>query len=258
MDEQKATTAIVQPANFGDIINILPMAQIVAEKDGVNPMVYVSREKQSFLSGVSYVTPAFADPSFGLQVLESLLKKRHKTVLIPDVSSGKEKKCESFSKEAWMRCGMLSHWGTRLPVFDQRNKVREQALIKKIGIDGRPMVLINFSGVSGPFPDGQIVADQLRLRHDHIRFVNLAGVRGIEFYDLLGIFDIAKGLVTIDTGTLHLAGASSIPVCALIADNYSLWHGAVPLKNPQLTMRYTEVWHRMEAVHQWVSKVASC
>lgn len=257
--DQKATTAILQPANFGDIINILPMAQIIGEKDGIDPMLYVSKEKQSFLTGVSYVVPAFVDVALGVRSIEKLLKERHKTILFPDVSSMKDGKiCESFSKEAWMKCGMMSHWGTRMPMFDCRNKGREKALINKIGINDHPMILTNFSGVSSPFSEGGIVFDQLVIRHKDVRFVNLAGVRGVEFYDLLGLFELAKGMVTIDTGTLHLACASEIPVCALIADNHSLWHGSVPLKSPQLSMRYSEVWHRMEAIHDWVSRIVKC
>jgi hypothetical protein len=91
---------------------------------------------------------------------------------------------------------------------------------------GKPFILVNTLGVSSPFSKEESALLFQTIREE-------AGPRGILVFDmrhirapyfglLLGLFDRAGLLVTIDTGTLHLAGAhKKVPYIALVQDRWS-------------------------------------
>jgi hypothetical protein len=57
------------------------------------------------------------------------------------------------------------------------------------------------------------------------QIVNLDRVKAHRVYDMLGLYDHAAALVSIDTVHLHLSRASNVPVFALARDYPTRWHG---------------------------------
>lgn len=257
----KSRTAIIQLGRYGDIINILPLCKIIQEQDGENPTLLVNPDYLSLLEGVSYVNGIAFSPAPGTtdeQMVKSL-ESRFQRVLSTNVGGhglAYERQCESFTKEAWHRAGMLAWWplADMQDLFDNRDKDREAKLISAWIDPERPTILVQLSGTSSPYPFACRLWDELNIRYeDRIRFVNLASFRAHRFFDLLGLMEKADGLITIDTGTLHLSCCSSVRTIALVTDKPTLWHGAIPHVPRMFSMRYAESISRMEEIHDCIS-----
>lgn len=253
----KFGTAIVQLAHYGDIINILPLVKIIADQDGKIPTLIVPESHRSLLDGISYATFGTVNTKkLMFQGLMKTLERRYDRVIVPQVSMkglSYERRCASFTMEAWDRAGMLSYWEAGSLQFDQRDMVSEGTLVEH-HIREEPNILVNLSGISSPFPDAEFVWKDLRFRWGHkCNLINMGSFKAKKFQDLLGLMDSADALITIDTGTLHLAAASRVPMFAFIADRPSLWHGSIPLRKPDVSMRYKEALIRLEELHSWIS-----
>jgi hypothetical protein len=255
-------TAIIQLAGLGDIINILPIAKTLVELGEENPDIYVHPDKVSLFNRVSYATPVSTSRNMKPADLFQHLQKKYENVIIPQPCGEGityQRRCSSFAKEAWDRCRRLSLWGHRRPVFDRRNVEIEEGLIQAHMPDNRPTVLVNLRGLSSPFPHSDWLMNDLRWRyHGEINFVDLATVKSPVIVDLLGLYGRANALISIDTGTLHLAAASCIPLAAFIVDTPTLWHGATIPRDIECVLRYSETKERIEDLHGFIEEYALC
>lgn len=234
-----AKTAICIGGRFGDIINILPVARDIALKEGGRCAMVVSAEFASVLEGCSYVEPVVVSSHFtDIQPAIEQAQRMFERVLVAKVNEkavGVTTQCEAFNQEAWRQCGYHNDW-FRLPlVFDRRDREREAALIKQVS-NGRPMVLVNFSGKSAPFKYGDDATKWIGAYH----LVDLANIKAHRIYDLIGLMDVAEMLITGDTSTLHLSAASGVPTVNLIGDHPTKWHGSKPRNNDVLSVRYAD------------------
>ncbi|OLE10683.1 MAG: hypothetical protein AUG89_11510 [Acidobacteria bacterium 13_1_20CM_4_56_7] len=109
------------------------------------------------------------------------------------------------------------------------------------------MILVNFRGKSSPFGFDAEVLEQIPKDQFHI--VDLSNVKASRIYDLLGLYDVAAGVITCDTATLHLAAASRTPYVAFTHDE---WRRSVPRGNCQLQMPYSQVPSRANDIGQVV------
>lgn len=217
--------AIVMLGRYGDIIQILPICRRIAEAYGT-PHLVVSTKFASVLDGVSYVKPVPVDlPYSEVRQAVDWAKQQFEFVLQAQVWGTDFKlKCESatYDIESWRLLGFerLFSSGTMPVIFDKRDAGREK-LLEDVYLpgDNRPLMLTNlYGGHSSPFSGGvdlqRWVEDTYRSTY-HI--VDLAGVKATRIYDLLALMDRASVLVTMDTATLHLAAAASVPVVSLVA-----------------------------------------
>lgn len=104
----------------------------------------------------------------------------------------------------------------------------------------KPIVLLALKGFSAPFADWRKLKDTLEKEcGQDFNFVDISNVVAERFYDLLGVYNMAEALITIDTATLHLAQASSVPVIALNPPNG--WLGSVRRTNHMVRMDYNRI-----------------
>jgi hypothetical protein len=229
---------VVELGRYGDIINILPYLQMVAENYDT-PRLCVSAEFESVLEGVSYVKP-WPKPIKNEELGQALaLSKEEFQIVINAQIWGKgwsqKRTTESYNKESWLSCGIVSLFSdaTIKPVFDRRSPEREADLITAtVGLlPSKPIILVNTSrGVSSPCPHCNTVLDDIRKLWgiDNI-VVDLSAHTAHRIYDFLGLFEIASCLVCIDSAFLHLAGATEIGVVAIT--NPMAWAGTIVRRN---------------------------
>ncbi len=146
-----------------------------------------------------------------------------------------------YSRAGFTRDEMLS-----LPlVFDRRNPTREAELIAKLyppPLRKKPLLLTNFTGISSPFGFTPELFPTIHRFAKHYHIVDLGNVRAYRIYDMLGLYDIAAGLLTCDTATLHLAHASPTPYIAFCTDG---WTGSEPRGNVALHVKYNSTPQRL-------------
>lgn len=261
-DKEDAQQTFIQLGRNGDIILLLPAMLAIYQRTGFKPRMIVSSEYASVLDGVSYVervslnihwwngmgqARAFADLNFGGgQVTQCYA---HGWGI--DLS-----KWPNFSTSMWDRTGVPISEMQRLPlVFDKRNATVERNLIKAHRKTSLPVLIISLNGQSSPFHAGKDVFDIVNKFRDRFEIIDIGMIRAPHIYDLLGLFDIAAGIITSDTATLWLAQASPIPSIAFSVDG---WCGSIPRGNCVLNLRYSEVAGRkaeMEPIlEKWASK----
>ena len=261
----------IQLGRFGDLIQLFPAFKAVKDRTGQVPLVITSTEYVSVFDGISYATPIpsnfewwggipmakrLADSQFGGGiVLQWWLDEHAKGPFeYPDSignPGGIILQCHGrewgvnielwpdYGTSMWDRAGFTRAEMKSFPlVFDRRNYERELVLFNNVRGKGKlPMLLVNFTGISSPFaavPEAMGVINRYRNRF-HI--VDLAQIRAERIFDLLGLFDRAVGLVTVDTSTLHLANGSPVPYFAYTCGG---WSTSVPKRNCQFEVKYAQ------------------
>jgi hypothetical protein len=160
-----------------------------------------------------------------------------------------------FMTSMYRRAGFSPGELRELPlVFDRRSPHREAELLRKVRGDvKKPLLLYNFTGVSSPFPaTPEVINPILHRLAGRFHFVNLGLVRAHRIFDLLGIYDVAAGLLTSDTSTLHLAHASPLPYVAFTQNG---WTGAIPRGNCALEIKYSDARANAREVLAWASSL---
>lgn len=275
----KKPSCVVCLGKLGDIILMLPAFKKMAERDGVNPIVMVSTEYASVLDGVSYVSPwavpmhwahdvqkarEAAELHFEQAIVpawwndESMLESEAKKLFHganPPFAfinvNGKNLALEAdkepnYMASMWLRCGTPEV--SALPiVFDKRRPIEENNLCAQWFHIRKPTVLYNFTGTSSPFAFPSELFTVMREFRDLIHFVDLGEIKAGKIYDLLGLYDNAIGLITIDTATLHLAAASKVPYIGITKEG---WSGSVCKGNCALTFKYGETPAKKDAVRK--------
>ena len=244
---------LVELGRYGDIINILPIAHHIAKTHSKIPALMVSQEFASLLDGVSYVTPYPVKLPFNAitQAMQIARDKFPVAVQCQIWGNGysPKKLTSNFNSESWRMAGYLNHFydtDWKL-VFDRRDIDRESAIASKVFSSTMPKVVTNLTGaVSAPLPEARQILFYLRDRlNGKFDVVDIGELRLPNIYDILGLIDRAKLLVTIDTATLHIAGASSTPMIAMVRDG---WDGAQPRYGCADLFRYSDVRHDFKRV----------
>lgn len=252
-----ATRLYVQLGKLGDILNILPVLHREF-KHGNKCSLMVSKRYAGVLDGVSYVNKVVFEG--GWEELEKGVLEAKK--LSPDVvvtqlcgppeevkkyaylpAKLEKRATDCWQKDSWNFAGYWPQWRENLPlVFDQRDPGREKALKETVITGSRKPILISFSAETAPFPHFEMLEYLVKLKFRRSNeLINISRLRGVKFYDLLGLFDVARCLVTDDSSILHLAHACKrLPVCALINDAPSLWDGSAWRPNHIFHCRYSD------------------
>lgn len=247
----------------GDIISLLPAMKRISDQSGVRPVMMVSDEYAGILDGVSYLVPwpvpfkwpadmsrarQEAEKEFSIVVVPQFWNDDQPITPIRGDTSVKMNGHEwSFSIAAWpnqmaaqwCRAGATVKEMETLPViFDRRDLKREASLAATVNGWRKPVILYNLEGASCPFAHApEILKTLWPLRH-LFDLVDLSRLQAHRIYDLLGLYDRAAALITVDTATLHLAGAGNVPYIALTNDG---WSRAVPKGHCVLEIPYSKV-----------------
>jgi hypothetical protein len=253
----------IQLGRYGDLILLFPAFQRIHELTGQRPTVIVSTDFATVFEGISYAKPFSVHWDFygGMPQARALAHDQFGefTILqcngagwdagVPD--------CPNYMTSMWRRTGFSDDEMRTLPLtFDRRDAGREKMLIQLHRRRPRlPLLLVNFTGNTSPFPGAAEVMNAILERRDRFDIVDMGKIRATRIYDLLGLYDAAVGIVTSDTATLHLAAASPTPYVGYTAMGCS---SSVVKGNCVLEVKYRDVIHRMGAfkslLDQWASR----
>jgi hypothetical protein len=234
----------LQLGKIGDVLNILPLAYADSQK-GLKVGIMACAEFASVLDGCSYIEKIALDiKPWELEKALAEAKKLCPTVICTQTNGPVEQvlKCtyepagqksaitDSFNREAWKLSGRLVEWGTIPLVFDKRDKEREKLLMPKGWFGAgkkKRIMLVSADSKSSPFPYKDLLLELLHLKYPTFNIIDLSTIRAERFYDLLGLYEAAHCIVSVDTGHLHLAYAvPNLPVMALVQDRQLYWHGS--------------------------------
>lgn len=271
----KATPCFVALGRNGDLCQLLPAFHEVFRRTGKRPVVIVAKDYAGMLDGSSYVQPhvlnvgwydgipqarQVAEAIYGggrvvqwwndtpdkIELIDGIGKHGHIVLQSHGRNWGVNiQKHPNYTLSMWSRAGFTSGDYMRLPlVFDRRNRQREQDLVARFN-RGKPLLLVNFTGVSSPFPFVPEYMNRLSAFAKDFNIVNLGQIQCHRPYDLLGLYDSAAGLITSDTLTAHLAPASKVPtVWCTVAG----WTSSVPKGNVACHVKYPDAKRRLEEV----------
>ena len=262
---------------MGDIINVLPYLHQETRETGAKAQLMVSQEYASILEGTSYIQPtiypgAWDDLGGAVRYAEKLGWPANE-IRVAQVCGPKEivkqeaynkfqmngKQAESFSKEAIRLLGRLDEWRNQYPlVFNSRNKAREQSIVEQYNPLTR-WILVATGGFSSPFPHKELLWSVLAQSYaqNHL-IIDISTIVAERFYDLLGLMEhpSVKCMVLTDSAPLHLAYAVNKPVCALIADKPTLWHGTAYRPQQHISyIRYSEFPERTDELVSAINNI---
>lgn len=261
----------------------MPAFKSLSERHGKNPIVVVSREYANIFDGVSYVEawivpmrwPDGVEAARGLAELhlpwvETLQfwndeKSRFRSEACRQARvlqcHGKNWRIDAdkwpdYGTAMWSIAGFSRDDMLAFPlVFDLRDEEREESLRRLYHHHSKPNLLVNFKGISSPFPWTPEFQRTLSRYRDRFNIVDVGMIHAERIYDLLGLYDRAAGLITIDTATLHLAPASKV---AYIAFTRRDWSGSVPRGTCVLNIGYDQGTKRMadfeRVLQSWAQK----
>ena len=217
------SVCIVELGRYGDIINILPICQHIAERHGKVHLM-VSREFASVLEGVSYVIPEIFEMSneYLIPAMQQA-KKKFDIVLRGQIWGNghvQDRQTASFNRESWRELGFGNQFfdDSFKVTFDLRNPGRELALWNSLKKTDKPALLVQVTkSVSSPFPAGKTLLEAITAQCGaKYEVINLETVQAERIFDLIGLLDRSAGLVACDTALLHLADASDVPVVSIV------------------------------------------
>lgn len=234
------TPALLCLGRNGDVINALAIARILHQRYSAQVPFLVGAEFAPALEGCSYVAPVVYP--LGPERLRYMLehaRRNHERLMIPQVfmNPDQSRQCDSFGREAWRLAGVSEQFGTALPLFDQRDPEREQALVQSVIGSAKdvPYILFAGGGISSPFHQSAELLAALRKSFPNHLVVDMSSVVAERIFDLGALFEGASLLVSVDTMHLWLARAFPVPTIALINDG---WFGSPSPPCAVATFRY--------------------
>lgn len=237
---------------YGDVINALPAAYALARK-GTRARFMVSRQFADILDGVSYVEPLVWDGNYIElpKALRELQRKGERAMVLQAYAHpDRSRQTKSYALEAWRIGGQLPYYGAVPLIFDQRSPEREAELFAQHN-DGRPMVLVSPDSISSPFSRGREILELIKMQNPNRQVVDLSEIKAHRVFDLLGIMDQAKLLITVDTVHLHLARASRVPVISIINNG---WFGSVPPPQSIRAFRYETAQNDVKPIAEYAKE----
>lgn len=234
----------VQLGRLGDILNILPACRHLNIRHMmIHPAFDVAMRGQSYVEPV-YFSGDIEDLRFAVEYARVIAKDVRVAQLFgrvqPDGLSPRSR--PSFVMDQWdrLRPGLGDLWG-KLPLeFDRRDAPREAELIVQLRAHcGRPTLLVNTFSHSSPL-DPHYAAElyaHLESNHPEFHVIRLGDVRAFSYCDLLGLYERAAGLITVDSASLHLCRACpNLPTFRFVRPD----HDATPIREFEHTQAYHE------------------
>lgn len=236
---------------LGDICIMLPLFYDIFQHNKTKPQVIVSQNYAPMFEGVTYVDPIVYPHKYDrndkqmTQKIADFVRQYSQTkplvflnpIECPD--GRPPQTTNSFVNEFWKIAGRADEMNKFPLIFDNRDEKREKELVEKVCPDpDKPVILAALTGMTSPFPQKNDLLQLLKDAFPDAQIVNLEDVRAERPYDLLGLFDAARVLVSVDTMHLHLSRASAVPVVAIARDYHTNWNGTPWNKRFQFHCRY--------------------
>jgi hypothetical protein len=249
--------AVVLIGRNGDLANAIPMAKHLHDTTGEKPLWFVHRMYLAILKGVTYVEPVPVVLDLHRVDLAVRMAKEKAATIINATSHGKFYKGArdaSYNFKAWVDNGFGDgfHDLVKYPlVFDARDAERESILASQVITTDKPVMLISLARAkSSPFAHHALFEERIRRKWGKVfQIVDLQTVNAARIYDLLGLMDRARILITADTATLHLATAApTLKTICLTNDNPFL--ASRPRYQPVYQTSYSQALSNLEQVHE--------
>lgn len=236
---------------YGDLCSVLPIIRQQALLNNDVQQVIVARPYADLFTGTSYAQPILFEGHYSQlpQAEQKYLPQFKERLTVVQCYGAKlTQQTRNFVSEMWLRAG-VGEKAKRYPlIFNRRSIPRETELCAKFA-DSKPLVLFVGEARSAPYADQAQLFEYLNKGLSaQFRVVNLTGFQATHIYDLLGLFDAAAALITVDTAHLHLSRASPVPVIALLPGPDPLWTAAPVYSNQILALRYHEIATRKPAI----------
>jgi SAM-dependent methyltransferase len=242
---------IIQLGHYGDIINILPIAQHLSDKIGKPMPIICKNDYANILDGVSYAVAEYAPDDFNPEKAASF------SVLNTHAAHPKSDRRIPYNLQAWEQAGYLEHWRDLFPVFDRRSRYREAALVETYVTFEKPVMLVTLQGISSSLNFRtravlwKLITESFS---NHFQIVDVGQIKAEKPYDLLGLIDVASVVITVDTMLLHLCTATNVPVVALTSIHPPVfWRGSAVKGNILRSLSYDKVigsWNQIVRVIQ--------
>lgn len=200
-------SVFAQLGRAGDILNILPILDRIG-----GGSILCRPEFAGIFERVSY---AKMIPWTGHVDLVMLAAQKHRAIVTQCFGDAAplNRKADNFAVEEWIKAGVPPREGFGTLNLDRRDESAETALVEKYIHGAKPVILVNAAGMSSPYPHRPMLEASLAKWKNQCQILDLSSIRAESICDLLGLYDRAMCLVTVDTATLHLAAASKVPVC---------------------------------------------
>jgi hypothetical protein len=257
-------SAVILLGRNGDLMNALPIAKRLHDLDGQKPLWFVHRTYLAVLLGATYVEPhAIVCDLHRVDIAVRLAKTKAGRV-INATSHGKFYKGsrdQSYNFKAWADNGFGDHFHDPVQyplVFDARDPEREATLVSQFITGDRPVLLLSLAKAkSSPFPHHALFEERIRRKWGRVfQIVDLQTVHCSRIYDLLGLMDQARILITADTATLHLATAApTLKTICLTNDNPFL--ASRPRYQPVYQTSYSQALSNLECVHEAIVRTVT-
>lgn len=251
-----AEKVFIQLGRFGDLIILLPCWKKLYDDFGQKPIVVVAREFADLFRGLSYVQPDIVNCHWygGLANAIKMAQLKYGDFIVTQCHgvgyATNKADYPSFGEAMWSKADFAGQYGTLPTIFDRRNAQREQRLLEPF-LKDKPILAYNFFGLSSPLPYRQEIYRRLWRYYQDFTFVDLGRIKAERIYDLLGIYDVAAGVLSMDTATLHLASASPVPLLAYCRGG---WSSAIP-KPGAVKIEYAEALDKLDLIDNWVSSL---
>ena len=235
----------IQTSKSGDVLSALPILHAEFKRTGEAQNLVIAKEFAGIIKGVSYVVPHIWNGHWGdLAGAIKWVKTKFDLVIVPQ-AHGKDfpiqQKTPSFQIDQYLRAGYFSEWDKLPLIFDNRDKGRERILRERVlGKKRQPFILVGDKSQSSPFQFKDELIELLVKEFPDHRIISLSEIRADYIFDLLGLYDKADALVTVETAHVHLSKASKVPTFVLAADG---WRGSAQSNKFKFYCRYSE-WNR--------------
>lgn len=255
----------MQLGRYGDILNILPLLYYLNQQ-GQRQTLLVAKE----FGSVGRYVKAYADVEIFPGPFEDYHgacgwgDRRYLPFLKASVYGKNltfERQTPNFCQEAYHRCH--PHFGQMFSAgkFDKIEIDGVSPALGKAncGLATKPILLINFTTRSSPIDNAkEWVAEIRKELREVCSIIDLGTIRAPSLFDLLSIYEMSDFLITADTGTLHLAGASRIPYIALQNDLWGPWYSGYTRGNCVWRVKYSEAWGIKDHVIEMARKALEC
>ena len=232
----------LQLSKRGDVLGILPILYHRFKETGKKQNLVISKKYADIVEGCSYIEPVIFEGNHGdLKEAIRFAKQRFDSVTTLQCHCRDfqiQHRTPSFQLDQWLRGGCIEHFGEWPLVLDQRSTLQERILRDSTVKRGERFILIADHSESSPFEKiGELIEMVTKEFGETYKIIKLSEIKAVNFIHVLGLYDKASALVSIETAHTHLSLASKVPVFVLATDG---WRGSAYQERFKFYCRYSQ------------------
>jgi predicted GH43/DUF377 family glycosyl hydrolase len=212
------------------------------KETGQRQNLIISKKYADVVEACSYINPVIFEGNHGdLKEAIRFGKQRFDSVTTLQCHCRDfqiQHRTPSFQLDQWLRAGCVEQFGKLPLVFDNRSQLQERILRDNTVKRGEKFILIADHSESSPFDKiDELVEMVTKEFGETYKIIKLSEIKAVNFIHVLGLYDKASALVSIETAHTHLSLASKVPVFVLAADD---WRGSAYQERFKFYCRYSQ------------------